>query len=90
MNSNQIENPNPEPYPISPAHSEDIYSDRHLSYASKLFPLNTLVTLIGRDGIYLVVSGPYVPMGYSYPHFDVEACGERLRANVFSATRICD
>ena len=62
---------------------------RHLGYASKLFPLNALVTVIGRKGIYRVVSEPYIPDGYSYPHFDVESFGRRFRASVFTASPIC-
>ncbi len=97
MNGGQIEEAiqargtfNPGPHPISLELKEEIHSDRRLSYASKLFPLNSLVTVLGKEGIYRIVSAPYIPRGYSYPHFDVEAFGERFSANVFTTTRICN
>jgi len=79
---------NPTSYPVSPDLSEDVQSNRHLRYAGKMFPLNALVLVAGRQGVFRVVSGPYIPPGYSYPHFDVEAPGERFCASVFTATLI--
>jgi len=75
-------------FPVSPDLSEEVQSNRHLRYASKLFPRNAFVLVAGRQGIFRVVSEPYIPPGYSYPHFDVEALGERFCASVFTATRI--
>ncbi len=68
--------------PGDPAHFR-----QGLSYARKMFPLNVLVKVLGRKGIYRVVSEPYIPPGYSYPHFDVEAFGERFCASVFKTAR---
>ena len=76
---------NPNPYPVS---LDGVHVERHLYYTGKMFPMNALVKVAGREGIYRVVSKPYIPRGYNYPHFDVETPGERFRANVFSATRI--
>lgn len=65
-----------------------VHANWHLEYASRRFPLNALVMIIGRNGIYRVASKPYIPAGYSYPHFDAEASGETLSVSVFNATRI--
>ena len=59
-----------------------------LQYASRLFPMNAFVTIMGREGVYRVVSEPYIPPGYRYPHFDVESSGRKVRVSVFTATRI--
>jgi hypothetical protein len=77
--------------PCTPERQEnnEARSSRYLCYATKLFPVNALVRVIGRTGIYRIVSEPYIPQGYSYPHFDVEARGKRLSVNVFSAIPFC-
>ena len=75
-------------HPVSPDLSDEIQSSRHLRYARKMFPLNALVMIAGRQGIFRVVSEPYIPAGYAYPHFDVEAPGEKFCTSVFTATRI--
>ena len=84
----QGEETNPNSYPVSQDRNEEFHSDRRLCYASKLFPRDAFVTVIGREGIYRIVSEPYIPVGYSYPHFDVEAFGKRICVSVFTASRI--
>jgi hypothetical protein len=95
MNNGQIEQPawqaeaeKPNSYPAARDLSGEVLSNWHLSYATKRFPLNSLVTISGKSGIYRVVSKPYIPSGYSYPHFDVEALGETCSVSVFIATRV--
>ena len=74
-------------HPISQKPGDEVHSKQDLSYARKLFPINVLVKILGRKGIYRIASEPYIPPGYSYPHFDVEAFGERFCASVFKTAR---
>ncbi len=88
MERGQIGQQNPIPYRVLPDRIEELHANRHLRYAGKLFPVNALVTLLGREGIFRIVSEPYILPGYTYPHFDVEAAGHRLSVSVITATRI--
>ena len=81
------EETNSELCPASQKSGDEEHSKQALSYARRLFPINVLVKVLGRKGIYRIVSEPYIPAGYSYPHFDVEALGERFCASVFKTAR---